>query len=345
MELRSRIAAAAGFLLGPVLLACGALSPGKADEIVQPGVVAAPGQWEWSDPRGVAPPRPYLGLQWEVGLRYWYSTGSHQFNLGGITSLNPLVSRLTWNDLTAQSAETYFRADHWSGVFLKSSLGAGSVTGGKLQDEDFPPGVVPYSSTNSNQRDGDIQYFNVDLGYTVWQSPNHRLGGFFGYGNWDERVRAFGCTQTAGNPGICVPALPDGALGITHKYDWQFWRLGIVGDARLWHGFSVSGEAAWLPGAWLSGSDTHHFRSSALLGGFNGPTPFDATSSGVQLEAVLKYSVTSNFDVGVGGRYWHVTDGDGKTHFEVSVPGAVPQFSSSSSERSGVFVQGSYRLN
>jgi hypothetical protein len=340
MELRSAIAAA-GFLLGLVLATCGAPSLARADGIAQPGGVASSRQWEWNDPREMAAPRSYLGFQWESGLRYWYSTGNHQFNLGGFASLNPLVSRLTWNDLTAQSAETFFRADHWSGVFLKGSIGGGSVAGGKLKDEDFPPVAVPYSSTNSNQRDGDIQYLTIDLGYTVWQTPNHRLGGFVGYGSWDERVRAFGCKQTAGNPVFCVPAIPGAVLGITQKYDWEFWRLGIVGDTKLGHGFALSGEIAWLPGASLTGSDTHHLRSITFLG----PTPFDARSGGVQLEAVLRYSVTNNFDVGVGGRYWQITNGDGKNHFEVSIPGALPQFSSSSSERSGVFVQGSYRLN
>jgi outer membrane immunogenic protein len=53
--------------------------------------------------------------------------------------------------------------------------------------------------------------------------------------------------------------------------------------------------------------------------------------------------VTDNFDVGVGGRYWHITDGDGKVHFDVTVPGAQRQFASFDSERVGAFVQGSYR--
>ena len=168
------------------------------------------------------PPPPQWGFQWESGVRYWYSTGNHQFNLGGITSLNPLVSRLTWTDLTAHSAETFLRLDHrGTGLFVKGSLGAGSIVGGNLQDEDFPPGVAPYSSTNSQQRDGDMRYYNVDVGWSFWRTPDHRIGAFVGYGVWDERVRAFGCQQTATNPGICVPPIPSSALGISRGSDWR----------------------------------------------------------------------------------------------------------------------------
>jgi hypothetical protein len=346
--MRLRLAlAAAGILLGPGLATCGAPSSARADGVDRLGVIApARFRWDWSDPHSaVAPPRPFAGFRLEAGARYWYSTGNHQLNLGGLFAVNPLVSRLTWNDLEVHSGETFLRIDHSSGLFFKGVIGAGSVVDGNLRDEDFPPGVVPYSSTNSEQRDGDMRYFNIDVGYTVWQMAETRFGVFAGYGVWDEQVRAFGCQQTAGHGGICVPSIPATSLGITHTYEWDFWRVGLVGDARLAHGFGLSVEAAWLARADLSGSDTHHWRPSALLGGFDGATPFDAKSGGVQLEAVLKYAVSSRFDVGVGGRYWHIAEDEGQTHFEVSVPGALPQFSSSSSERMGVFVQGSFRLN
>ena len=43
----------------------------------------------------------------------------------------------------------YARVDHSSGLFWKGYAGGGLLTQGNLQDEDFPPGITPYSSTNS----------------------------------------------------------------------------------------------------------------------------------------------------------------------------------------------------
>jgi opacity protein-like surface antigen/outer membrane protease len=276
-----------------------------------------------------------LGLQWESGLRYWYSTGNHQLNLNNATG-TALVSRLTWDDLTGHAAETFFRADHWSGLFLKGTLGAGSLTDGKLKDEDFPPFVVPYSSTNSGQKHGNMNYWNVDVGYTVWKSPQHRLGGFVGYGRWGEEMHAFGCSQTAGS-GICVPTIPSSVLAISEDYEWRYWRLGIVGDFKLTNRLTLTAEAAWLARADLKGGDNHHLRPD-----LPNTTPIDGDSNGVQLEVVVAYAFNEAFSLGLGARYWHIEPGKGHAHFEAN--GGVPQVTTVESERYGVFLQGSYKL-
>jgi opacity protein-like surface antigen/outer membrane protease len=278
------------------------------------------------------------GITWQSGLRYWYSTGKHKFDLLDVPG-TAQVSRLTWDDLTGHAAETFFRADHWSGIFLKGTFGAGSLTDGKLKDEDFPPFVVPYSSTDSSQRDGNTRYGNIDLGYTFLKNPAYRLGGFVGYHWWREKVHAFGCRQTA-TSGICVPEIPNGVLAISEDFNWRSWRFGLVGDLKLSDRLSLTAEAAYLVSD-LKASDTHHLRADLPR-----PTPIDGDGRGYQLEAVLSYALTEAFSLGIGGRYWKIEpDGQGRTHFEVSaVPPGLTQRSKLESERYGVFVQGSYKM-
>jgi opacity protein-like surface antigen len=280
-------------------------------------------------------PHEVFGFQWQSGLRYWYSTGSHQLNLKDGTGA-VLISRLTWDDLTGHAAESFFRADHRTGVFVKGNFGAGSLTGGNLQDEDFPPVVVPYSSTDSSQRNGNMKYWNVDLGYTFWKQPKYRLGGFVGYGQWKETMHAFGCTQTA-TSGICVPTIPDSVLGISETYEWRNWRLGIVGDFKLTNQLTLTAEGAWIARADLAGSDKHHLRPD-----LPNATPIDGDSQGVQLEVVVAYALNEAFSLGVGARYWHIDPAKGHAHFEVN--GGGPQVTTVESERYGVFLQGSYKL-
>lgn len=275
------------------------------------------------------------GIEWQSGLRYWHSTGKHTYTLSDTTG-RPTVSRLTWDQIEAAAAETFFRADHWSGLFLKGHLGAGSLTGGSLKDEDFPPFVTPFSSTHSQQRDGHISYGTADLGYTVVKKPSYRLGIFGGYTMWRDRMNAFGCQQTGGNTGICGVAIPSSSLGITESLEWRAWRLGVTGDFKLSDRMTLTADAAYLSSD-LFGQDWHHARADLA-----NVTRLDASSNGYQFEALLSYALDHAFSIGVGGRYWRMEEGSGKTHFESN--GGVSQASKVESERYGVFVQASYKM-
>ena len=153
-------------------------------------------------------PPPIAQWESEIGGRYWYSVGRTEKNLFGFPGGPPIfLSRLTYTNLQAHSGEAFGRLEHLSGFFIKGFAGGGAITGGNLQDEDFPPATFPlYSSTNSDQRDGRLAYATVDLGWT-WRSEGIKLGFFGGYYYNFERVNAFGCAQTAANPFICVPPI------------------------------------------------------------------------------------------------------------------------------------------
>jgi len=288
---------------------------------------------------------PIREFEVEAGARYWYSSGKTEkdlFNLGGAGQL----SRLTYNDLTANSGESFFRADHSSGLFAKGNIGLGAVSGGNLKDEDLPPFEVPYSATMSDQKDGSLTYGTVDVGYSFLRAPGYRLGVFGGYNYYREQVNAVGCTQVATNPGVCVPGISDASLVITNDNTWNSARIGLNGDVMLSDRIKLSVDAAWLPYMQLNGSDTHWLRISnfPIAGAFGGPIPQDGTGhSGAQIEGILSYQVLPGFSLGVGGRYWYFEESGNSLE---SFPGAgsLSLPTNFKTERYGGFVQGAFKF-
>jgi hypothetical protein len=295
--------------------------------------------------RSLFSPKPIAQWESEVGGRYWFSSGRTQVNLFGVSGDPRLVSRLTYSNLQAQSGEVFGRLEHRSGFFVKGFAGGGAITGGSLRDEDFPPFTFPfpYSSTNSEQRNGRLTYATVDLGWR-WRSQSGGFGFFAGYSFSRESANAFGCTQTASNPGcgsVISPPLPTSVLGITQETNWNAIRLGINGELRF-GGWIFDADLAWIPYAHLNASDTHWLRIPI---DFSGPTPeLGAAFSNVQMEALIRYQFLNGISVGLGGRYWRISTAAAEAHFESSTPGFGPQTLSLVSERWGGFLQASYQF-
>lgn len=266
----------------------------------------------------------------EGGLRYWYSSGKNRYNYFADTAATTQVSRLNYSGLTGHTGEMFFRVDALDGplanLFVKGYVGGGKITGGSLIDEDFAPFVNPSSKTVSNAG-GQLQYANIDLGLTLLGFDRYRVGAFVGYHHWLETVDARGCTQQGGNPVICVPALGPGVKVVTEQDRWSTGRAGIAVEARLLDRLSWQGEFAY---AWtsLNATDTHYFTF--------GRDPASGTGSGFQAETILNYRVTDNFSLGIGGRWWH---------FNTDAVDSFGQLLRYTTDRYGVFVQGSYKFN
>ncbi|MBN8955130.1 MAG: omptin family outer membrane protease [Rhizobiales bacterium] len=297
-----------------------------------------------------APPAAYVptvsAWEFEIGARYFGSTGRSQYDLYDAAGA-AMVSRLTYTGTTAHAGEAFGRLDHSSGVFIKGFGGFGGIGEGKLQDEDFPPFVVPYSSTDSRQRNGDFSYFSADLGYNVWSNNAFKVGAFAGYFHYSEKLDAFGCTQTAGSA-ICVPSIPDSVHVIRQETDWDALRIGVNAQWFLTDRLKFTLDAAWIPYASLDARDTHLLRIG-VPGGFTGPTRQTGDGYGVMIEGVLSYAVTQNLSLGVGGRYWRIETGahEATMHFEESaipVGAFAPQKLTFETERYGGFVQLSYKF-
>jgi hypothetical protein len=269
--------------------------------------------------------------------RYWYGMGNTSKDLYGFTR-DTLNSRLTYSGLQSHSAEVFGRVDHSSGLFWKAYLGGGLLTGGHLQDEDFPPGITPYSSTNSTLQNQALGYASVDVGGAIVRGTDFRLDGFVGYHYLHQRMKAFGCVQTAGNTQICTPSIPDSVAAIVEDDTWQALRLGLNADLPIYAGWRLNLEGAYLPYVWYNGSDNHLLRPDLPV-----PIPQDGQGWGYQLEALLSYQLTDAISLGVGGRYWHFQS-KGSAHFDALFTNGVAQPLDFHANLYGVFVQGSYRF-
>jgi hypothetical protein len=252
--------------------------------------------------------------------------GRNAYNYYGDTTTSLLVSRLTYDQLTANSGEFYFRGDLPWGFFLKGFIGAGSISGARLLDEDFPPVIVPYSDTTSTAS-GSLAYGTIDLGLSVIRQPGVRLGGFVGYGRWNESVTASGCTQIATNPLICQPALLNSIAVINETDHWDLLRLGGTADVMVGDRVKLTVDGAYVH-AYQSAVDDHFFTF--------GVDPSSGTGDGFQIDAIASYQFSDALSVGVGGRWWHI-DSHAIDSFQ--------QLEVYHTDRYGVFVQGSYRFN
>ncbi|RAI40059.1 outer membrane protein [Rhodoplanes roseus] len=282
--------------------------------------------------KAVAPSVPAWTV--EVGTRVWYSEGRYQKDL--MDNVNPgrLNSRLSYNDMTGIAGEAFGRFDHRSGLFVKGNFGAGALTGGTLHDEDFPSEVV-YSNTVSDMKDGRMRYASADVGWNVLTGPTGKLGAYVGYRYFHERGNGFGCAQIAADE-TCAPAVPTRFLGLSETETWRGVALGLNTQVQLTDRVRLEVDGAILPYASRTGYDNHWYRADI------NPQIESGHGWGGQLEAILSYMITPQWNVGVGGRYWYYTTTDARTQFPGEVSDSPMKYTA---ERWGGFLQASYMFD
>ena len=133
----------------------------------------------------------------------------------------------------------------------------------------------------------------------------------------------------------------------TEGFEFHDWQSEVLLHSHRRNGLGgkitriVSGDAAWLPYARVTGADTHWLRIGTT---FNGPTQEAGHGNGMQLEGVLSYVFENNVTLGIGARYWRMQVPHGTAHFEDSViGGGAPQIEKMRIERYGMFVQLGYK--
>jgi opacity protein-like surface antigen len=277
-----------------------------------------------------------------LGVRAGMATSNAQLKLYDSSGATKL-SQLTYHNVDSGIAEIYGRLDEaGSGLFAKGYAAFGKQTNGNLQDEDFPPGISPYSSTNSPQSDGHLSYASADVGYYALRGDWYKLGGFAGYHFFTQSFNAFGCTQTATNPGVCAAGdVASSDLTISDTNIWRSVRVGLAGEMTLPAGFSVRAEAAWLPYMIFTGGNDHWLRTPE---DFSGTIPESADgSNGYQIEAEIDYAITRDFDIGFGGRYWAM-NAKGHMLFQDATSNAGPQVATFHTDVGQVFLQSAYHF-
>ena len=271
----------------------------------------------------------------EVGKRYWYSSGKSRKDLYSESINSQLNSRLTYGPSTGHSLEAFARFDHRSGLFVKGFLGFGALVNGNLQDEDFPPVTVPYSSTNQDLKNGKMQYGALDIGHVLYSGPNGKIGPFVGYRSYYQQANGYGCAQTATNSG-CAPAISTSFLGLSETENWRGIAVGLNGDIVLTDRLKLQVDAAYLPYVDRSGFDNHWLRVDI------NPLVDTGHGWGTQLEAIVTYAVTDRWSIGAGGRYWYFTTTSAQTQFPAVTNVSPMKFTAN---RYGGFIQTSYKFD
>lgn len=253
------------------------------------------------------------GIHIETGLRYWYSWGSQNFELGGET--------FSESD-NAHSVEAHIRVEEDStSTYAKGWVGYSAAINGEFSD--------PYSSAPVT--DGQIGYGGADFGWNAFSNGQGTGAGVFvGYNYWNNSPRTSRANYTtatsdgdiAYNEDTGIWSLPGDS--VDDKLELHMLRLGLSGKAEVSDFFDISAEVAAVPFATINGVLGGHAGSSdGTLGPYLGcpvPAPdacaplfFKASATeitgwgyGGMAELMAGFHPTENITFRLGGRAWYV---------------------------------------
>jgi hypothetical protein len=261
------------------------------------------------------------GLTFEGGGRYWYSSGRINFGFyNGDPAFGDPTSTLDWTGLEAHVGELFGRVTHDSGLYLKGTIGGGDIGSGKIVDRDFFAGQVKFSDTTSQVRDGNVRYGTIDIGYgTPYARGRDRIGAFIGFQYWRERAIAYGvvCNPDDVGGAFCGPPgtvlIPPDVAALGYEPTAYGLRVGFDARYEFAPGFTISGEAAFLPYVRLRNLDSHFLRVDLAPS----PNIIDTAkhAMGFTAEAFINYAITRHIEFGVGVRYWAVYSRSGDVVF------------------------------
>ena len=277
---------------------------------------------------------------WEsnIGARLFISSGTAGapqplFNSSNIG--NTLASRLIFSDLIGVSEELYGRIDHEIGLFVKGFLGAGSLTEGQLNDEDFPAKNA-YSNTLSDAN-GNLSYGVIDLGYSLLSTPSAKTGVFIGYNYNAQNIKIYNCQQVAGDSVCQNSSELANFIALSEADTYNSLRIGLASQYQITNRLQLTPEVAYLPLVNFNGLDMHNARQ--LLGPETSPN-----GDGTMLEASLDYQFNESWSVGLGGRYWAWNMRPGTILFDfIGTPEDIIEPAAFSTTRYGGFLQVNYR--
>lgn len=271
----------------------------------------------------------------ELGARIFASTGT----VGAPQPLlnspgSRMASRLIFSDLTAIAGETFARIDHIEGLFAKGYLGAGSITNGRLNDEDFPAGGA-YSNTYSTAL-GNLSYVTLDMGYSPLKTATGKLGAFIGYNYYAENINIYNCRQLAGAQICRNPSQLSNFIALSEDDQFNSFRLGLSSEFNISDQLTLSSDAAYIPLVNFKGLDMHNARQ--LLG-----PEQSSHGDGAMLESSLNYQFSPSWSIGLGGRYWMWNMHSGSVDFDfLGNPETIGEPARFNAERYGLFLELSY---
>jgi hypothetical protein len=233
----------------------------------------------------------------EMGLRYWYSMGSHRMTVlgGNYTS-----------DDTSQIVEAHLRIDdHSSDFYAKGLAGYAAVINNNYS--------TPTTGGTLDSQSGTIHYFGGDIGYTPVGADGFKFGGFLGYQYWND-------SPDMGRETFMLSS--GGGDSQPNNIQYQMLRLGLSGRAELNDTFDITAEVAAIPYALVGGT------YGALSVPVVGPAEVQGSAGsvagwlyGAAGEVMARFHPTENWTIGLGARAWYL-QGQADVTFDTRDPGA-----------------------
>lgn len=253
-------------------------------------------------------------MEFEFGVRYWYSWGAQSFTSGGGTTTETDVSH---------SGEVHARIeDNYTRTFAKLNVGYSFITTGSYT------GPILAGTVG----DGHIGYAGADLGWNAFgDDAGTGAGILVGYNYWNSApntgrnnfTTATSSADITYDPTTGQTFLPGDSA--PDHVEIHMLRLGLQGKAELNDLFDVTAEIVAVPYARIfgvMGIDDPTF-NAAVYGGpaqlpyagvANGnistmrssPTAIDGWGYGAMGEAWLGVHPTENITVRLGGRAWYL---------------------------------------
>jgi hypothetical protein len=259
------------------------------------GVLAADWMEDFREPYAddwALPPDDPISI--EMGLRYWYSMGSHRMTvLGGDYA----------SDDTSHIVEAHLRVDdHSSDFYAKGLAGYSAVINNRFST---PAGSGTLDS-------GTIHYFGGDIGYTPLGTETIKGGGFLGYQYWNDSPDMWraGFTTSSG-----------GGDSQPNNVYYHMIRMGLSGRAEFGDMVDVTAEVAFVPYALLGGT-YGALVAPAVPGQVQGSAGSVAGwLYGAAGEVMARFHPTKDWTIGLGARAWYL-QGQADVTFDTRDPAA-----------------------
>ena len=246
-------------------------------------------------------------LSYEAGVRYWYSVGSQEHNIGPYSQTN---------ETKTSSGEVFARINDLSTrSYVEGIAGYGIAHDGSYSTNDGPDVDLPAAR---------LGYVGADFGWLPFGTETASFGMVTGY-QFTKDSPDTGSTNFRTTP-VALPIGPGGTYFIRGGGDSEVNDLRVhelkLGLAGRFDGgaFDITGEAAAIPYSWIGGtygsfadprnSDTFQQTSAAQIEG-NG--------YGASGKLMVGFHPTENLTIRVGGRASYLTGQYDATYDSVAV--------------------------
>jgi hypothetical protein len=215
-------------------------------------------------------------LQFEAGLRYWYSLGEQFSEIGGETYETKDRSHIL---------EGHFRIDdNYTATFLKGQAGMAVVTQGEH---------MAGSNAPDSFQGGQVGYIGADFGWTPWGNEAFHVGPLVGY-QFSRESPDRNRLDVEHVDGLNVHAL----------------RLGLSGRADINNFMDINADAAIIPYAYATGATAEiPFADTEVQGVTVNRRNAEATGAlhGASGQIMVGFHPTENLTLRVGARATYLT--------------------------------------